>query len=112
MREETNELYGLKPDSRGKLRIRPKIDRDKKQQGQTWAALSNYKHLKGKTCPRGIFITLENWRSKKLMLDINTQNTTMPNEIHKYYFFDFKDFEFALKEIERQYEMLIEKVMK
>jgi hypothetical protein len=104
-RTETTELYGLKNDARKTLRVRPEWQRFKKDQGAKWATLNNYKRVKGMSCPMGVFIDLENWRSKKLVLSIDTQNTSEhnQNEIHKTQFFDFNEFDYALKTMEEEF---------
>jgi hypothetical protein len=99
-RIETSEVYDLNEKAKGKIRIRP--DRNKKEQGLTWAVLSDFEYLPEITCPKGIFLDLCNWRGKKLMLTINTQNTKNDN-IHENLFFEFNEFEKALTVMEEKF---------
>lgn len=99
----TSDIYALKNDARGKIRIRP--DKNKPDQGATWAIISNYKFKAGCRCPKGVFIDITNWRGEKLICSINTQDTDLKcGEIHSYKFFEFKEFEQALEYLEKSYK--------
>lgn len=103
-RIETKELYGLKDDSKGIIRIRPENQRDNKDWGRTWACLTDYYYLPDITCPRGIFLDISVHGGKNcLILEINTQKLKSEQEVHEYRFFPFKDFEKALTEMEKEF---------
>ena len=106
-RIETTELYQLNDTTKGITRIRPEAERDKKDQGCTWASLSNYHYIKDVTCPHGIFLNIDVHGGKNcLMLEINTQRARDDDETHEYKYFPFKDFDKALNEMEEMYNKL------
>jgi hypothetical protein len=113
-RIESTELYSLKNNARKMLRVRPKLERNKKNQGETWAALNNYKWFShwGSKKVAGVFLELCNWRGQKLMLSIHTQDTTKENsnEIHQNRFFDFNEFDYALETMESEFKKINSKI--
>lgn len=103
-RIETTELYSLKEDSRGIIRILPEDLRDKKEWGKTWAAISDYYYLPDIRCPRGVFLYIVVHGGKNcLVLEVNTQNRKQKEEVHKYLSFPFKEFEKALEVMEKEF---------
>ena len=103
-RIETEELYSLKDNTKGIVRIRPENQRNKKDWGRTWAVISDYYYLPNVRCPRGVFLDIVVHGGKNcLMLEVNTQKRKTEQEVHKYEFFPFKDFDKALEVMEKEF---------